>query len=497
MVLIRRLWSLFIILYLAFFGLITPVFATDISTTPQKISKNPDQAAKLTRHFSIGIIQPQLGKHEPVGVDANSGLFQSGKHRPTVVTIIKPEPFLLGDHPVIVVRLTTFTGSEPVSNQPVKIYVDGKQKATSYTDNNGYAYTTLKYKFAAGTYEIEAKFPGSDIDDLDPSSDTNEMVIEATRAVIRIVPPISGVRVVFDGRTFVSDDNGIIRITIGESGKHNIRVLEIEDGIFPPDARAEFERWNDNVYEPEREVYFPRKRPLEIGFVIQHAVSQLFYDSTGEEIPSSRITAITIGGIGKIYNFEDPGPHWLPSNRLVRRIGERLESQQILYYLRDVSIDGVNVINQSEQRFYTRPQSTWPIEVLLYTGQFSGRDALFGFPIGTGVRIEYPNGKFEEFPFGPDAKVEIPALARGQYNVSVMGAGGSAPSIPVYLSRDQSVQLIVISYLDIVVMFGTPILVALALLFYGRPFILAAIGRTLNPRALYYRISRRNPSSSV
>jgi len=416
--------------------------------------------------------------------------FQAGKHRPTVVAIDKPAPFLLGDHPTIVVHLATFTRREPIANQPIKLYVNDSQKATGYTDSSGTAYIKLKYKFASGPYDLRATFPGSPADDLEPSTNTSEMVFKTAEATIRTVPPIAGVRIVINGQIYTSDDNGVIQLEITESGMYHVKVLEIDEKISTPDVVLQFERWNDNVFVPEREVYLPRKRPLEVGFVLTHAVSQDFYDTTGEIIDSSRITSISIGGVGKIYNLDGTGPHWLPYNRLVRRIGERLESDQILYYVRNVSIDGANVINRGEQRFYTSPNDTWPIEVLLYSVHFSGKDALFGFPIGTGVQVEYPNGKIKDFPFNAQSEIEIPSLARGRYNVSVIGANGSAPPIPVYLSQDQSVQLIVISYLDIAVIFGTPILVALAMLFIGRPYLLSMIAHSLNPKTIFSRTSR-------
>ena len=421
-----------------------------------------------------------------------SPLYQTGQYRPTIVTIDQPEPFLLGDHPTIIVNLTTFTTREAIANQPIKIYVNDIQKATGYTDSNGVAYITLKYKFASGSYELRATFPGSPADDLEPSTDTKEMVFESSEAVIRTAPPIAGIRVSINDRIYTSDKDGVIQFEITESGMYQVEVLQIDESIFPSDVIVEFERWNDNVFVPEREVYFPRQRPLEIGFILNHAVSQNFYDSTGQLIDPSRITSISIGGVGRIYTFDGPGPFWLPSNRLVRRIGQRLESQQILYYVRNVSIDGVNVINRSEQRFYTRPQNTWPIEVLLYTIRFTGRDALFDFPIGSGIQIEYPNGQVKNFPFNDQAEVEIPSLARGRYDVSVIGARGSAPPIPVYLSRDQSVQLIVISYLDFAVIFGSPIILAIVLLFIGRPNLLITLRKLVNPKTIYRRIFDRN-----
>ena len=126
--------------------------------------------------------------------DIYSPVFQAGKHRPTIVAIEQPGPFFLGDHPTIIVHLTTYTHREPIANQPIRIYINDVQKATGYTDSNGIAYVELKYKFSSGTYEVRATFPGSSADDLNSSTDTKKMLVENANVVIRTVPAITGVQ---------------------------------------------------------------------------------------------------------------------------------------------------------------------------------------------------------------------------------------------------------------------------------------------------------------
>src|SRR5678815_4040476 len=121
-------------------------------------------------------------------------------------------------------------------------------------------------------------------------------------------------------------------------------------------------------------------------------------------------------------------------DRLTRRIGERLQSQEILYYFRDVTIDGANVINRSEQRFHINPNDTWPIQVLLYSVRVTARDAMFHFTIGKGVELTYPDGHMKKLLFDSNnAQVEIPSLSRGSYRAKIISVARSAPPTPISL----------------------------------------------------------------
>jgi hypothetical protein len=205
---------------------------------------------------------------------------------------------------------------------------------------------------------------------------------------------------------------------------------------------------------------------------------------------------MTIRGIGNTYTMDGAGPVWLPSNRLTRRVGERLESQEIVYYFRDVTIDGANVINRSEQRFHIQPNDTWPIQVLLYSVRFTASDAMFHFPIGKGIELTYPDGHVEKFMFKPgSAEITIPSLARGSYSAKIIGAGGSAPPTPMHLSRDQDAELLMLSYLDIALIVGIPLAIALAFFFIGRPYWLRIVRQPSRYKELVYQ--NRSPDVSL
>lgn len=404
----------------------------------------------------------------------------------TNLTVEPLAPFALGDHPTISAHLTTVFGS-PIPNQPIIVFVDGKRKASGQTDSNGLASIILKYKFAAGKYHIKVLYAGVPVLNLPAASVETDMIIQPAKAVIRTIPPMAGIEFRFNNQIYTSDENGFVNFLVNVSGSYPLEVLQIDNELLPPNVTMEFSRWNDNIFTSNRQVYFPRTRPLEAGFVFNYLVDQVFFDSNGALVDAERISTMTIRGVGRTYTFEQAGPVWLQANRLTRRIGERLQSQEILYYFRDIKIDGASVINQSQQRFLIQPNEVLPIKVLLYTARFSARDAMFSFPIGRGIALTYPDGHIEEFLFdSPDAELEIPSLARGSYSATIIGGWGSALPTPMHLSQDQNIEVPMISYLDMSVLIGIPLLIALILLFIGRPNLLLAMRHPSRFRELLY-----------
>ena len=409
--------------------------------------------------------------------------------------LIEPlKPFVVGDHPIINVQLTAQFGA-PIPNQPIIIMVENVRKAKGRTDSRGYASIPLQYKFPAGTYHVKAIYPGIPSIGVNHAIAETDIIIEPAKVAIYTVPRMSGVGFKLNNKIYTSDENGVVNLSVNTSGVFSLEVLPIGEDNLPSNTQMEFARWNDNVFTADRKIYFPRARRLEAGFLVSYQMNQKFYDTTNEPVDPARVSSMVIRGIGNTYTFDRAGPVWLPSNRLIRRVGERLESQEILYDFRDVTIDGANVINRSEQRFHIRPDDTWPIQVLLYSVRFTARDAMFHFPIGKGIELTYPDGHVEKFLFDSNrAQIVIPSLARGSYSAKITGAGGSAPPTPIHLSRDQDVELLMLSYLDIALIIGIPISIALAFFFIGRPYWLRVMRHPSKYKEVVYQNTSRDIS---
>jgi len=93
-----------------------------------------------------------------------------------------------------------------------------------------------------------------------------------------------------------------------------------------------------------------------------------------------------------------------------------------------------------------------------------------------------------------NAEITIPSLARGSYSAKIMGAGGSAPPTPMHLSRDQTVELLMLSYLDIALIVGIPLAIALTFFFIGRPYWWRIVRQPSRYKELIYQNSSRDLS---
>jgi hypothetical protein len=399
----------------------------------------------------------------------------------TTLTIEPPVPVSVGNPAFIIVKLISSKG-EPVADQPVELFVNGERDRRARTDATGSATIRVK-RDIADTYALSAIFKGSKSPSLGSSKAEADLVVSPAVVEIIVTPSLPDLRFSLDGRIFTSDDYGVARISVKEAGKYTLDVLPLEGNS--EDIQMHFGRWGDDEFEPTRVIEVPLKKPLEVGFEVSYQVSQNFVDLDHESVDSSRITSITYkGSNGATFTFEDTGPHWLPAGRVIR-LNNGLQETKILYSVISIVIDGANVVSQAQQRFYVHENDLWTIQVLLYSAHFTARDALFGFPIGTGIHMEYPDSEVQDYTFDPQKGYALHGLARGIYKVTVTGAQGYAPPTPIALSRSQDVELMVFSYLDMGFLVSIGLLLSVGLLWYGRPYIFTQIwsfGRRLIPR---------------
>lgn len=296
---------------------------------------------------------------------------------------------------------------------------------------------------------------------------------------IHVVPAFAGARFALDGQVFESDANGVAFVSVQSAGTHVLEALDIGEA---GSMRAEFSRWGDEFFQPRRPIELPRVTPLEVGYDVFHPVTLAFVDRDGTKVDPSRVALITIRStLGGVEEYRETGPHWFQSVRILRRfLG--LVAKELQYSVESVMVDGSNVVNRAEQRFFIREETTRRIRLLLYSVQFSSRDAVFGNPVGSHVVIEYPDGQKRRVPLSNDGTVTVDKLARGDYTAWV-DTPGISPPMPIVLSRDfQQAQLKVITYLDIgaflFVLAGT----AIALAFIGRPRLRSAVRSKLRFR---------------
>lgn len=392
--------------------------------------------------------------------------------------VIQPlAPVGVGEKPRIVVRLTLATGevAGAVENEALQLLIDGQPTRRVRTGASGQATIPVRGDLTVGQHRVEVVYDGSR--SLGPSRASATLTIQPATLVIQIIPALPGVQFSVDGQTVTSDASGVVRFDLDRAGKHHIELVTTE--IRDDEMWATFSRWRDEVFTPERDVDLPIREPLQIGFDVKYRVSWSYVDLDGQTVDPARVESITIKGThGVVHQIRDDEPIWLLATRIVR-LRSSLEEAKIQWGVESVMIDGANVVNQGQHRFFVNRGDNWSISLLLYAARISARDALFGFPLGSGFTLQSPDNQIRAVDGGPNQQVTVPGLARGHYVVAVSGAPGYAPPVPVAITREQDVQLKVISYFDLgvgAVLFGS---IGLGLLFLGRPQILRRIPRPL------------------
>jgi hypothetical protein len=283
---------------------------------------------------------------------------------------------------------------------------------------------------------------------------------------VRVVPALEDVNVQIDGRTYRSDEHGVINIPLSAPGTYPITVLP----WVSPDGnkKAEFRKWSDDVRAATRTIEVHSGSKLDIGFDVSYLVGVRYVAPDGQPVDSSRVTSTVLhSSIGTQYVFTDNMKQWLQHGYLYRQ-PEGLGERSISYSVDSVIVSGSNVVNRNQQRFPPEAGLTLPIKLLLFSMSISSEDALFGSPVGDAVLLKYPDGHIERVALDSSGSATLSGLARGDYSLGVE-AGGIAFERPVSLSRDQAVAVQVISYADIGVVVGSLGLIVLGLLVAGRP----------------------------
>ena len=379
------------------------------------------------------------------------------------------EPVGVGVGTTVIVDLR-FASGPVLADEPVELSVDGVYYRRERTDVSGAVSFPIPNDLVAGEHQLSAFYPGRSNTYLTATA-TSSLEVDPYQLQVETVPALPGMAFTLDGERFEADAQGFARISVASAGDHVLIALDSEyanDG-----TTAVFARWTvNNEYLHQVTVKVPSVGPVQAGFDVFRPSSQAFVDPSGGLVEPDRITSFTLrSSLGQIFTYPDGRERVYKSSRVVRR-ATGLESVDVRYNVTDVQVDGSNVVNEGQQRFYATPGAVWRITLLLYSARIQAMDALFGFTAGRTVELTFPSGKSETFDVGSDGKVSIPWLARGIYRVAVANAAGWAPSMPVALSRDQDVELRVVSYLDMGIATLIGLIVVFGLLYRGRPHLI-------------------------
>jgi phospholipase C len=284
------------------------------------------------------------------------------------------------------------------------------------------------------------------------STDAADAQTPRVPPTIQTVPAAPGMRFTLGGHRFEADRAG--RATPPAAFRRAGASLRALDTELAPGVRARFDRW------------YSGRRIASLN--LYHRVRVSFVDLDAKAIAPSAVTSVTLrGSDGSRHVLAGTRRVWLKGNRVVPESQGRT-STRLYYSAEQVLVAGSNVVHRGQQRFFPATSAKMQLRLLLFAVRVTVRDALLGFPIGSAVRLQYPNGSEQREALGPSADLTVEALPRGDYRVGVEALGISS-SRPVALSRNQEVNVRVISWLDIAVVLLMLGSLALALLFVRRP----------------------------
>jgi hypothetical protein len=278
---------------------------------------------------------------------------------------------------------------------------------------------------------------------------------------IQTVPPTVNVPFSLDDRKIATDAQGATKIDLADLSPKIRQAIKIDDNEVDPGVSAKLGRW-----------YWNGRRAV-AALDMYYRVKWHFVDLDGRPVDPQRITSLTMRsshGIVHEFNTNDLSvPQWLQGSRVVPEAAGLL-NKDIYYTIDQVMIDGTNVVNRAQQRFFPTTNLELPIQLLFYPAHFTVQDVLFRFPIGSAIHLEYPDRHAQVLPLSSNGEATI-ALPRGEYHVYVVGLGLQTVS-PLAMTRNQELDIKFISYLDILAVFTLLSGIALGLLFFGRPQIM-------------------------
>jgi hypothetical protein len=280
---------------------------------------------------------------------------------------------------------------------------------------------------------------------------------------VRTIPAIKGVAFHFQGKTLRTDSKGRVLLhPVGLTTDEVKQHVTIAERHLGPRVIARFDKWfGRNIVTLN---YFYRLRFS-------------FRDLAGNPVDPNLVSSITLKSrTGVRTTLTRHKFAWLQGSRVVPFTGE-LVSKDIDFQVERAFVDGTNVVNRAQQRFRPRTTRDLPVRLLFYGLKIVTRDALFGTATGESVALRYPSGRTVTHDL-KDGETTIASLPRGTYDLKVKAAGVSFTR-PVSVSRNQQVELKVISWLDMILALGALVALAVGLALVRRPHLARAARRKL------------------
>ena len=397
-----------------------------------------------------------------IGVTPGPG--RAAAPAPTAVAIELPASATIGQEIMVKARLTS--NGAPVTSRLLELLLDGKTLRTASVDSNGSALLPIRTGELVKAHQATVTVYFSGGPALAPAAGSAVLNVLPARLTIRTVPAIDGIPIDVGTLKATTANGGVAVFSIPKLGTY--RANADIAALSTPALRADFVRWGDNIYTPDRDVLIAGDTELDLGLHTAVQGSFRFVSQDGTLIDPAKIQSVTLTSTsGSQLVLTQYVGVWLEAGSAVKRLDALAESPRSWRVL-DVEMSGTNVVNRGQQRVDPAPNATWTVTVLLFDLQVQGRDALFGNSLGGRLELVYPDNTTRIVELnGSNGPVDFLQLPRGNYTLRLSGAGLGAPT-PIVLSQTQTATIRVVTFLDIGV-FGALVLAAIAaVLWIGR-----------------------------
>jgi hypothetical protein len=283
---------------------------------------------------------------------------------------------------------------------------------------------------------------------------------------LQTVPPMAGVVVNVDGSTARSDEAGRIAVPVNDFTGLKARI-KVPETKISTSRSVVFDRFRG---DPDSAA---RGKVIEMGLRTRRLVSWRFVDRIGADVEVDKVQSMRIrsntGEINELSGAALAKPLWVSESR-TQQGPNGLVSKRLYWVVDGAMVGGASVVNKAQQRFFPWDQQLWLVQLLFYKVVFTAGDLFFTRQVGNGIELVRPDGRKDRLAFGPDGKVSVSDLPRGTYTIKAYG-GGVSFGRPVNISKDQEVSMDVISRIDLGLVAGTLIIVAVGLILLGRPHL--------------------------
>ena len=292
---------------------------------------------------------------------------------------------------------------------------------------------------------------------------------------LKTVPALAGVRFTVDGHQLVTGPNGMTSYT-AEHDFAGHRLTVVSSSVTTPDKRYQFYRWagqrdpNQAFSRTVSGLPMRSNYVVTAAFTVQHQVMPRVIRQDGTALDPAQVNSVVArSDNGSMVNLPLTSPTWLDASRPAFHHSV-LSAEPVTYSLQTVMVRGTNVVDAGRQTFKPTTTLNPTFTTQFYDLVITGHDAIFKSGLGTSATVTYPDGGKLTVPLNAEHTATLTNLPRGTYKVT-LDAGRAIVGVQQFgLSKDKTADLIVISALDLAILVGVLLMIAVALLVIGRQY---------------------------